>query len=407
MARLKIKNVGPIRTGYESPDGFIEFKGVTLFIGNQGSGKSTVAKLYSTLSWIEKVLVRKDFTEDYVTKYNRFQKKYLAYQNIHNYLSEKSYIEYFGDSYHFKYSNSQLTVKKLKDEGYSFPKIMYVPAERNLVSSIDRLEKVKNLPSPLYTFYDEYADAKSEFINGINLPILNSKVVFSKQGKPMLIGEDYQISLVEASSGFHSIVPLVVVTQYLSKIVNNELSKSKKEFSREEEIKLRNTIARLMSRKDLSEEVLTKALEQISARYFYKSFINIIEEPEQNLYPSSQKSMLFELLKYKNENESNRLVITTHSPFIINYITLAIKAHMVKNNVENSNSKEKLSSIVPLESTISGEDIIIYELDEKEGIIKKLEDYKGLPSDENFLNASLEESNDLFVQLQEIEKGWR
>lgn len=407
MARLKIKNVGPIRAGYEPQNGFIEFKGVTLFIGNQGSGKSTVAKLYSTLSWIEKALVRKDFTEDYVTKYNRFQKKYLAYQNIHNYLSDKSYIEYIGDSYHFKYSNNQLIVKKLKDDDYSFPKIMYVPAERNLVSSIDRLEKVKNLPSPLYTFYDEYADAKSEFINGINLPILNSKVIFSKQGKPMLIGQDYQISLVEASSGFHSIVPLVVVTQYLSKIVNNELSKSKKEFSREEEIKLRNTISRLLNRKDLSEEVLTKALEQISARYSYKSFINIIEEPEQNLYPSSQKYMLFELLKYKNENENNKLVITTHSPFIINYITLAIKAHMVKNNIEHINSKEKLSSIVPLESTISGETVIIYELDEKEGIIKRLEDYKGLPSDENFLNTSLEESNDLFVQLQEIEKGWR
>lgn len=406
MARLKIKNVGPIRAGYESTDGFIEFKGVTLFIGNQGSGKSTVAKLYSTLSWIEKALVRKDFTEDYVTKYNRFQKKYLAYQNIHNYLSDKSYIEYIGDSYHFKYSNNQLNVKKLKDDGYSFPKIMYVPAERNLVSSIDRLEKVKNLPSPLYTFYDEYADAKSEFINGINLPILNSKVVFSKQGKPMLIGQDYQINLVEASSGFHSIVPLVVVTQYLSKIVNNELSKSKKEFSREEEIKLRNTIARLLNRKDLSEEVLTKALEQISARYSYKSFINIIEEPEQNLYPSSQKSMLFELLKYKNENANNRLVITTHSPFIINYITMAIKAHMVKNSIENNSSKEKLSTIVPIESTISGEELIIYELDEKEGLIKRLVDYKGLPSDENFLNSSLEESNDLFFQLQEIEKGW-
>src|SRR5690606_3392110 len=104
-------------------DGFIEFKGVTLFIGNQGSGKSTVAKLYSTLSWIEKALVRKDFTEDYVTKYSRFQKKYLAYQNIHKYISGKSYIEYIGDSYHFKYSNNQLIVKKLKDDCYSFPKI--------------------------------------------------------------------------------------------------------------------------------------------------------------------------------------------------------------------------------------------------------------------------------------------
>ncbi|MBL4649786.1 MAG: AAA family ATPase, partial [Aureispira sp.] len=71
MAKLKVRNVGPIREGLKSNNGFIDFKGVTLFIGNQGSGKSTIAKLFSTLSWLEKALVRKDFTENYITKYNR------------------------------------------------------------------------------------------------------------------------------------------------------------------------------------------------------------------------------------------------------------------------------------------------------------------------------------------------
>ena len=147
MAKLKIRNVGPIKVGLESNNGFIDFKGVTVFIGNQGSGKSTIAKLFSTLSWLEKALVRKDFTEDYITKYNRFQKKFLAYQNIHNYLTPESYIEYIGDAYSLKYTKGQLYVKRLKEVSYSFPKIMYVPAERNLVSSIERLEKIKNLPS--------------------------------------------------------------------------------------------------------------------------------------------------------------------------------------------------------------------------------------------------------------------
>ena len=46
----------------------------------------------------------------------------------------------------------------------------------------------------------------------------------------------------------------------------------------------------------------------------------------------------------------------------------------------------------------------IYELSENDGTIKMLPDYKGLPSDENYLNSSLEDSNELFAQLQEIEK---
>ncbi len=59
MSKIKIKNFGPIKEGFKeiSPDGSInewmEIKKVTVFIGNQGSGKSTVAKLISTLSWIE------------------------------------------------------------------------------------------------------------------------------------------------------------------------------------------------------------------------------------------------------------------------------------------------------------------------------------------------------------------
>ena len=45
MSRIKIKNFGPVREGGQTNDGWIDIKKVTVFIGNQGSGKSTVAKL--------------------------------------------------------------------------------------------------------------------------------------------------------------------------------------------------------------------------------------------------------------------------------------------------------------------------------------------------------------------------
>ena len=68
MSKIRIKNFGPIKEGFKEtlPDGsvndWLDVKKVTVFIGNQGSGKSTVAKLISTLTWIEKVLHRKDLT---------------------------------------------------------------------------------------------------------------------------------------------------------------------------------------------------------------------------------------------------------------------------------------------------------------------------------------------------------
>ena len=51
---------------------------------------------------------------------------------------------------------------------------------------------------------------------------------------------------------------------------------------------------------------------------------------------------------------------------------------------------------------ISDSFLTIYQLDDM-GCIKKLQDYKGIPSDENYLNEFLAESNDLFIELMEIE----
>ena len=60
MSKIKIKNFGPVKAGL-SNDEWLDINKVTVFIGNQGSGKSTVAKVISTFTWIEKALVRGDY----------------------------------------------------------------------------------------------------------------------------------------------------------------------------------------------------------------------------------------------------------------------------------------------------------------------------------------------------------
>jgi len=47
--------------------------------------------------------------------------------------------------------------------------------------------------------------------------------------------------------------------------------------------------------------------------------------------------------------------------------------------------------------------LIIYEIDEN-GAILELPDYNGLPNDENYLNLSLEYSNQQFSKLLDIER---
>jgi len=408
MSKLRIKNFGPIQEGCLENDGWLEVKKVTVFIGNQGSGKSTVAKLISTLSWIEKAMVMGTLRQDELNTHNRFLKQ-LAYQRIEKYAKPDTSIEYIGKAFSLSYMDGKFEAHKSKENGYLLPKIMYAPAERNFLSSVDRPDKLKNLPSTLYTFNDEFDAAKNLFASGIELPINKVRFEYDKLNKlAHIVGENrnYELRLSEASSGFQSTVPLFLVTKYLSDSLSAEEDPSIKENSLEEQKKLDKEIKAILNDPQLTPEIRQAYLRQLSAKRKRACFINIVEEPEQNLFPSSQRSLLFELL-FHTKREGNKLVMTTHSPYLINYLTLAVKAEMVKNNLEKEDALNKLATIVPLQSALSGKDLVIYELDEEAGSIRGLPDYKGLPSDENYLNSSLDDSNELFAQLQEIEKGWR
>ena len=409
MALLKVKNIGPIRSGLNENDGFVEFSGVTVLIGDQGTGKSTIAKIFSTLSWLEKALVRGDFSGDYVSRYRRF-KKHLGYQNIINYLNKDSFIEYHGDTIKIVYQNERLKVTKLQEaEDYLFPKIMYVPAERNFVSSVDKPDLVKRLPLTIYTFLDEYEDAKEALADEVHLPIEGSRFEYKKNNKKSwLVGDDFKVNLLEASSGFQSLVPLFLVTRHLSELIQKKESTSHREISVNDEKEIRKEIERILKSGKLSEDVKRVLLEKLSARFTYSRFINIVEEPEQNLYPTSQKHVLYELLNYKNQVTANQLVLTTHSPYIVNYLTLAIKAAEVKHKISNCDNERqddlfvKLSKIVPLKSSVEHNEVNIYQLS-PDGTIKKLPEYHNLPTDENLLNQLLASSNDAFIELLKIE----
>jgi predicted ATPase len=411
MSKIKIKNFGPIKEGYRENDGWLDIKRVTVLIGNQGSGKSTVAKLISTLTWIEKAMVKGQIREDELNLYNRFQKR-LSYQKLDNYLKLETEIEFKGNAYTFQFSRGTFSVSKTPENGYLLPKIMYVPAERNFLSVVDRPDKLKELPLPLFTFLDEYDRARNVFWEGLTLPINKAHFKYDRQNKiAHIIDEGYDLRLSEASSGFQSTVPLFLVTKYLAEWLTQDTDPTIKENSIEEQRKLEREVKRILDDNQLSPDIKQESLRQLSSKRKPSCFINIVEEPEQNLFPSSQRNMLNELLKNVNHANGNRLVITTHSPYLINYLTLAIKAYFVAIKIESSNEKDeltiKLNEIVPLESKINADDIVIYELDETKGTIIKLSDYKGLPSDDNYLNQRMGESNELFANLLEIEDQCR
>lgn len=414
MSSILIKNFGPITSGLPNSDsgGLLKISKYTVFIGNQGTGKSSITKLISTCSWLEKTLYRGDLKLSYVTSYNRFVKEFCNYQNIQNYFRPDTEIKFIGNRYTFHYINNKLQVTVHKDlEGenntYKVPKIMYVPAERNFLSAVDFPDKLKGLPKSLLTFWEEMQRSLQELSGTLKLPVGGVSFEYDKSNKiPRIIGNGYKLRLSEASSGFQSFVPLFLVSRNLANSLKKEVDNSKSELSGAELNRLKAELENIVNNDKLSKAVRDTAIRILSEKYRNDAFINIVEEIEQNLFPTSQKNILFQLIEYANQEESSALILTTHSPYVINYLTLCIKAFDVLKKAEGSNNSEEilgmLKEVVPLSSVVNPENAVVYELND-DGTIKRLETYKGLPSDENYLNEVLAEGNELFATLLEIE----
>ena len=404
MSRIKIKNFGPIREGFVDNDGWLDIEKVTVFIGNQGSGKSTVAKLISTLSWIEKDLFRSDGSTLRFRKQERIFKKYLEYHRIDSYLKKNTEIQYEGKAYRINYiPGKPLDIQKLEEE-YTLPKITYFPAERNFVSSVKKSRSGQKLTlwsQSLQEFKETFQEAKESFKEkeSFHLPISNVDLEYNKLNDVLYVkGPDYKIQLADSASGFQSFVPLFVVANYVSKLLEKE-----QEMDEQQRDTFKKESAKILSDKTYTEEQKRILLSNLAAQFNIKRTLNIIEEPEQNLFPTSQQGMLYKLLEFNNKSKENQLIITTHSPYIIGYMTLAVKAMELYKKAKKEEVRAQINEIVPQKSAISYDDLVIYELDEKDGSIHKLDTYKGIPSSKNYLNSELSEKNELYAQLLDIE----
>ncbi|GHU13476.1 hypothetical protein FACS1894161_3470 [Spirochaetia bacterium] len=434
MVRLRVKEFGPLTTGYNRGDGWLDIRRVTFFCGPQGSGKSTLAKLVSAFSWIEKALMRGDFTtKDLI--FDVLQNERFEYLGIGAYLRKETEIEFEGQAYSFCVKKQKLITKKSGDRHYIRPKIMYVPAERNLLTTANEqsVKTYKGLPKPLYTLLEEYEKAKPA-IKKIALPIGDTVFFYDEnKGTSFLTKSDgtYPIPVSEGASGYQSVLPLILVSRFLAEPKRFDVSSSVQPLDYNVKNRIKSEIKTMLPTHGIElqlpstmetnefkavleaaginysfgqDNVLTlnkgphKDIINFLAGFYNQSFLNIVEEPEQNLYPASQREVLFDLFSCVNKNENNQLIVTTHSPYMIYYLTLAIKAfELLKAGVP----VKKLKGIIAYDAAINGADTVLYELSKK-GEIRKLPAYKNMPSDENILNKEIIKGNSDFNKLLRI-----
>ena len=351
MKQLVIKNVGPIR----QVD--IKLNRFNFFIGPQSSGKSTVAKILSSCMWLEKEVLT-TLNDKVLADGAAFVRLVESFHKIEGYFEDGSFVQYDTDCISIMYCDKDIKITRKENEDYRREKICYIPAERNMVT-LPELQGFEFGHTNIRSFLFDWFNAREFFVAGNKTDVLNLGVKYyydSEQSKikdriEHVNGRTYQIALSSASSGLQSLTPLLVMLQYYT----DEYFRSYNEkLSFDADTKLKKTINTLLSelnkikempnykdeeRARLAQEVniqsftgtLEKQLLDLKILSFFSRLMVphrssfIIEEPEQNLYPSTQMDLLDLVVELCNGEKKHHCTITTHSPYILNQLNLLVK----------------------------------------------------------------------------------
>ena len=415
MTTIEIRNIGPIK---EVPE--ITLNSVNVFMGPQSSGKSTIAKIISYCTWLEKEMATSHLAKEYALT-TRFKDELESFHKIKGYFRADSYIRYQSDVVEIIWSGDRCYPELINRLAYQRSKIAYIPSERNMVI-LPEARRVELGSTNVRSFLFDWFTAREKCTD---LPILdlgvNYRYVEAKEEDHIQGGEGdsaYDILLSNASSGLQSLTPLLVMIEYLTKWIYEE-----ERLSFEQESKRKETAFILMreillgrrpnqltsfSDQDDLKSFLNKLLDEKdpdATKLFneYSKHITsllkthnsqfIIEEPEMNLFPETQRDLVFHLLNKCLEREGNRLTITTHSHYILYALNNCMMAGLVYDKMDDG-LKERLKCGA---FRVDPSYISIYEI--REGVVKRIQKEDGLIQDNYFDQQMGKLMDDFYLML--------
>ena len=214
MRRLIIRDIGPIK------DVDINLKRFNFIIGPQSSGKSTIAKILSTCSWVEKE-VATTMDEHVVVDAAAFRSLMVDFHKMTDYFDEASEILFETDVAMIAFKGDAFNISLKNQELYHREKICYIPSERNAVT-LPELQGYEFGPTNLRSFLFDWFNAREFYKEDNKADILNLGVRYFYDPNELkfkdriehINGKTYQIPLGSASSGLQSVIPLQIMLQY-------------------------------------------------------------------------------------------------------------------------------------------------------------------------------------------------
>ncbi len=311
MASIRIKNIGPLKD-----TGLVTLTHIMLVIGEQSTGKSTFLKIVSFCRWLEK----KAMLGEKVTEPRRMLQEFHNLSN--EYFSEDSSFEYKGEAVTIVLQgfSIKLTPTKMFEKVRHNTKLSYIPAERNLLSVIPRIEdKYRSSTfNSMFNFVMEFNEANRRFTRQSPLRLAfadNLEYYHDESNDYVRLMDKKDISSLQleyASSGVKAALPLNVIVHYLCGIAGSPSTRTPKMVSSTPEFGFKDEVRK--NRTNI---------------YNYPQLF--IEEPEQHLYPASQAKLVRYIISEfskaaERTGQAGYVFMTSHSPYILTQINLLLKA---------------------------------------------------------------------------------
>ena len=361
MKRLIIRNIGPLK------DVDIALSKINLIIGPQSTGKSCILKIASFCAWLEKSIslnvdVRNFLTREFVDTH------LLAFHNLQGYINDDSFFEYETDVMKFSFSFKENEHHFKWNDGlwdYKRSKIAYIVAERNVLSVIPNWFDIDFPNNSIRYFMKEWQNARNN--NNVQLPVLNTDVDYKydkERGTDRIILHNgKELSLLNASSGLQSLIPLFVFIDYISK----DIFKLDIQSIKDQDAKI-NLLYRLKENHPSGDYVYIDKHEiAIASDDLHRIIDNFtkydhsdiyLEEPEENLFPETQRDLVNWLAETVNGERNHSLFIATHSPYIMSAFNNLIQAGDIIE--ESPDKKDEVEEIIGGHRVIKYDDVAAF-----------------------------------------------
>lgn len=390
---LSIKNFGPIKHG------IIIISKYNIIIGPQSSGKSCILKIASFCSWLEK-RIELSQQPDKCLDESTFDTALIQFHKLEGYLKPDSEIKYETKFLSFTIKNDKKLIFEFKWKrerwNYQRPQIIYIPAERNIVSVIPNWFDIKLKENNIKNYMADWEEAHKQFLKNNKQSILDVGVSYyydveSKTDK-ILLDNDKSLDFVNASSGLQSMIPLYVLIKYMTEnIFDSQIPQS---------------LAYNMEYKgflDILDKELNvtkyKKKEEIKNNYSATWFSEIfLEEPEENIFPQTQYELVKWIVKQMGYERNNKMFISTHSPYILSSFNNLIQAGDV---VKADKSKiQQIKEILNDEVYIDYDEINVYTI--ANGCVKSIKDNEDRLIVQSALDSASDNISNDFSKLLEL-----